>query len=79
MAQKQTQDYIESLLQTMSEDATLEDLIRKIGEMQRQKILDAAQVEVERLQAIVDQKVQERRCASNPERTDDSAAATASG
>jgi len=61
MADKQMQDYIESLLAEMSGDATLEDLIRKIGEMQRKKILEAARVEAERLQTLVDERVKERR------------------
>lgn len=70
MTEKQTQeDYIEKLLEDMSADATLEDLIRKIGAMQRQKILDAARLEMERLTAIVDQRVEERRAlAGNPDR-----------
>eukprot|EP00438_Fugacium_kawagutii_P030739 Skav217071 [mRNA] locus=scaffold1308:26990:27798:- [translate_table: standard] len=75
MAEKKTQDYIEFLLENMSADATLEDLIRKIGEVQRQKILDAANLELQRLTAIVDQRVQERRRAGNPERIDEAAPA----
>lgn len=75
MTEKQTQeDYIEKLLEDMSADATLEDLIRKIGAMQRQKILDAARLEMERLTAIVDQRVEERRAlAGNPDRGIDAA------
>ncbi|CAE7264008.1 unnamed protein product [Symbiodinium sp. KB8] len=37
--EKCTQDYLEELLSEMSETATLEDLIRRIGEKQRERIL----------------------------------------
>eukprot|EP00437_Effrenium_voratum_P040835 CAMPEP_0181470304 /NCGR_PEP_ID=MMETSP1110-20121109/38479_1 /TAXON_ID=174948 /ORGANISM="Symbiodinium sp., Strain CCMP421" /LENGTH=68 /DNA_ID=CAMNT_0023595265 /DNA_START=62 /DNA_END=268 /DNA_ORIENTATION=- len=61
MVDRQTQDYVESLLVELGEDATLEDLIRRIGDKQRERILKAAQGEAQRLQAVVDTRVQERR------------------
>jgi len=58
--EKCTQEYLEHLLSEMSETATLEDLIRRIGEKQRERILKGAQAEAERLQKIVDRHVKDR-------------------